>query len=96
MIKEKFTTKVSTKSLGKKSDRFPLSEPIEFTYIPLPQVLSRPFRKDMAKSKFYGKKSSNKPANKSAHTYAQAVVATTRHSRTNDLTTSKALQWAIK
>jgi len=24
------------------------------------------------------------------------VVATTRHSRTNDLTTSKALQWAIK
>jgi len=50
----------------------------------------------MAKSKFYGKKSSNKPANKSAHTYAQAVVATTRHSRTNDLTTSKALQWAIK
>ena len=25
-----------------------------------------------------------------------SVVATTRHSRTNDLTTSKALQWAIK
>ena len=24
------------------------------------------------------------------------VVATTHHSRTNDLTTSKALQWAIK
>ena len=24
------------------------------------------------------------------------VIATTRHSRTNDLTTSKALQWAIK
>jgi len=24
------------------------------------------------------------------------IVATTRHSRTNDLTTSKALQWAIK
>ena len=24
------------------------------------------------------------------------VVATTRHSRINDLTTSKALQWAIK
>ena len=27
---------------------------------------------------------------------SQIVVATTRHSRTNDLTTSKALQWAIK
>ena len=27
---------------------------------------------------------------------AYIVVATTRHSRTNDLTTSKALQWAIK
>jgi len=26
----------------------------------------------------------------------RVVVATTRHSRTNDLTTSKALQWAIK
>ena len=26
----------------------------------------------------------------------ESVVATTRHSRTNDLTTSKALQWAIK
>ena len=26
----------------------------------------------------------------------EGVVATTRHSRTNDLTTSKALQWAIK
>ena len=26
----------------------------------------------------------------------EIVVATTRHSRTNDLTTSKALQWAIK
>ena len=25
-----------------------------------------------------------------------SVVATTHHSRTNDLTTSKALQWAIK
>ena len=25
-----------------------------------------------------------------------SVVATTRHLRTNDLTTSKALQWAIK
>ena len=25
-----------------------------------------------------------------------SIVATTRHSRTNDLTTSKALQWAIK
>jgi len=24
------------------------------------------------------------------------IVATTHHSRTNDLTTSKALQWAIK
>ena len=32
------------------------------------------------------------------HRYYQGlpVVATTRHSRTNDLTTSKALQWAIK
>jgi len=28
--------------------------------------------------------------------YKLDVVATTRHSRTNDLTTSKALQWAIK
>ena len=28
--------------------------------------------------------------------YKCCVVATTRHSRTNDLTTSKALQWAIK
>ena len=27
---------------------------------------------------------------------AITVVVTTRHSRTNDLTTSKALQWAIK
>jgi len=27
---------------------------------------------------------------------AYSVVATTHHSRTNDLTTSKALQWAIK
>jgi len=26
----------------------------------------------------------------------RVVVATTHHSRTNDLTTSKALQWAIK
>jgi len=26
----------------------------------------------------------------------RSVVATTRHSRTNDLTTSKALQWTIK
>jgi len=26
----------------------------------------------------------------------EGVVATTRYSRTNDLTTSKALQWAIK
>ena len=26
----------------------------------------------------------------------EIVVATTHHSRTNDLTTSKALQWAIK
>ena len=26
----------------------------------------------------------------------KSVVATTRHSRTNDLTMSKALQWAIK
>ena len=29
-------------------------------------------------------------------TNSPAIVATTRHSRTNDLTTSKALQWAIK
>jgi len=28
--------------------------------------------------------------------HSLCVVATTRHSRTNDLTTSKALQWAIK
>jgi len=28
--------------------------------------------------------------------YRAGVVAITRHSRTNDLTTSKALQWAIK
>ena len=32
--------------------------------------------------------------NNKNHQYT--VVATTRHSRTNDLTTSKALQWAIK
>ena len=30
------------------------------------------------------------------HSNLLCVVATTRHSRTNDLTTSKALQWAIK
>ena len=30
------------------------------------------------------------------HTNTQDVVATTRHSRTNDLTTSKALSRAIK
>jgi len=29
-------------------------------------------------------------------TVTDGVVVTTRHSRTNDLTTSKALQWAIK
>jgi len=28
--------------------------------------------------------------------FVLSVVATTHHSRTNDLTTSKALQWAIK
>jgi len=27
---------------------------------------------------------------------SNSVVATTRHSRTNDLTSNKALQWAIK
>jgi len=32
----------------------------------------------------------------SAGDVGHIVVATTRHSRTNDLTTSKALQWAIK
>jgi len=33
---------------------------------------------------------------KSLDTSNLTVVATTRYSRTNDLTTSKALQWAIK
>ena len=68
MTKEEFTTKVSTKPLRKKSDRFSLSKPVEFTNIPLPQVPSRPSKKDMAKSKFHSKKSSNKPANKPTHT----------------------------
>ena len=30
------------------------------------------------------------------NSYTSSIVATTRHSRTNDLTTSKALQWTIK
>ena len=33
---------------------------------------------------------------KAAFSTPEGVVATTHHSRTNDLTTSKALQWAIK
>ena len=70
MIKEEFTTKVPTKPLGKKSDRFSLSKPVEFTKIFLPQVLSRPFKEDMAKLKFHSKKSSNKLVNKPIHTYA--------------------------
>jgi len=68
MTKEEFTTKVSTKPLRKKSDRFSLSKPVEFTNIPLPQVPPRLSKKDMAKSKFHSKKSSNKPANKPTHT----------------------------
>jgi len=35
-------------------------------------------------------------SNNFIHPSQLGVVATTRHSRTNDLTTSKALQWAIK
>lgn len=72
MIKEEFTTKVPTKPLGKKSDRFPLSKSIEFTNIPLPQVFLRSSKEDMAKSKFHDKKSSDKPTNKPTCTYAQA------------------------
>ena len=75
MIKEKFTTKVSTKPLRKKSDRFPFSKPVEFTNIPLSQVPSKSFKEDIAKSKFHSKKSSNKPTNKSTCTYAQASSA---------------------
>jgi len=71
MIKEKFTTKVSTKPL-KKLDRFPPSKPVEFTNIPLSHISPRPSKEDMAKSKFHGKKSSNKPANKPTHNYTQA------------------------
>ena len=40
--------------------------------------------------------SSYTSCNTSPYSDTILVVATTRHSRTNDLTTSKALQWAIK
>jgi len=101
LIKDEFTIKISSPNKRQKMYSLPFVKPANFSKLPLSQLSSRPLKKVLAKFKFYGKNTPNK-SKKSTESgkplYAQVlsknigVVATTRHSRTNDLTTSKALQ----
>jgi len=75
-IKKEFTIRVLSALTNRKSNRFPLPKPVEFTNIPLPMNLSKLPKKEGAQLKSNNKPVNNKSNNSSpkpAHTYAQAL-----------------------
>jgi len=60
LIKNKFTIKVLTSNKGKKTFNSPLSKPVNFSKLPLFQLLPRPSKEVLVKSKFHGKNTPSK------------------------------------
>jgi len=60
LIKNEFTTKVTTPNKGKKINNSPPTKPVNFFKLPLSQLPPRPSKKVLEKSKFHGKNTPSK------------------------------------